>query len=154
MLQRLQTLLGHHARSYLSAVEASGVAAVAEHTRAIGSVLARLLGEHLEVDSEWQRGRWIDDLTNVAIAVGSSQRIEVRGLMVWGEQGTTQQWVEPFFATISAFEEDRVPEYTLAFAIAADGLGRWPYGKRVNVAARSALDEWAFAFHRGSVGDA
>lgn len=139
-----QHKLAQNVGSYLRAVETNDASALSASARRVGSDLAWILGHHLEDDEGWPNGAWIDDIVNRQITV-SVGHIEIRGLMVWGRGGTTEQWCEPFFARIDVSESDEA-RYELHFALARFGLGRWRYRERGGIPSSTDDAEWLFNF--------
>jgi hypothetical protein len=148
-LPDLEALLSQRIRSYIDAHQRSDVAEQDDHAQYLGSILARLLGRHLESHGEWGRHRWIDDLASRSISARTASSLEVRGLIVWGERGLTKQWVEPFLASVSAPTADAATlSYVLAFGSIADGLGRSPYGSHGTRLEPTDPEDWLFVFRK------
>jgi hypothetical protein len=47
-------------------------------------------------DSRWGIEKWIDDAL-IEKFNSSIQKIEMSGIIIWGRQNTSRQWVSPFF---------------------------------------------------------
>ncbi|HEX7901662.1 MAG TPA: hypothetical protein VF950_28140 [Planctomycetota bacterium] len=104
-LARLEAALGRDARAYLQAqnpdLEAS-----------LSSDLEYLLQWHWK-DRGLSNWRWFDGLTGMRIHVIASGRLDILGLMTWGETGNdTRQWVEVFRADLRVWNET-LRSYTL-----------------------------------------
>jgi hypothetical protein len=67
--------------------------------------------------------------------------------MIWGERGKTQQWVEPFSASVRVSDNgEKLLGYQIMCGDAAKGLAKVPYGEQVRSAARSDPKDWLFVF--------
>lgn len=77
-------------------------------------ILARLFDLRLqERVSEWGAMRWIDDslLTKVVL---SDKRLSIWGIIIWGKEGTTSQWTDPFYFEASLDQAScQMPDYSL-----------------------------------------
>jgi hypothetical protein len=72
--------------------------------------------------------------------------------MIWGENGRTQQWVEPFFASLRVSESgEELLGYQIMCGDAATGLGKSPYATRGKTVARSNPKDWIFVFADGTI---
>lgn len=78
-----------------------------------GSAIARLLDLHLYGLPEW-RGRWMDDVLDVRIEVKGTE-VEVFGYVVWGNDSTTAQWVDPLWAVFTRDTQEKIISYQLQF---------------------------------------
>jgi hypothetical protein len=82
-----------------------------------GSTIARLLDLHLhelpENLPEWH-GRWMDDVLDVRIEVKGID-VEVLGYVVWGNDGTTAQWLDPLRAVFTRDMQEKIIGYELQF---------------------------------------
>lgn len=63
-------------------------------------LLAGLLDSHLEDKfEEWNCGKWIDDSLIETFKLNDNI-VEISGIMIWGIEGQTEQWTEPFLFEI------------------------------------------------------
>jgi hypothetical protein len=116
-----------------------------EALRWICSALARLLGELLEGKDGWSRWYWVDDIVPTAERVLPGDELHVEGMATWGESGPTDQWVEPFSASVQIGENcDSILRYEIKFGDAGTGLGQIPYGKHRSHIKPGCPDEWMF----------
>jgi hypothetical protein len=58
-------------------------------------LLSGLLQPFVEEFEDWEPGKWIDDslISNAYIKDG---KLTLEGVMIWGRENTTEQWVDPF----------------------------------------------------------
>ncbi|SFN92153.1 hypothetical protein SAMN05421594_4719 [Chryseobacterium oleae] len=63
-------------------------------------LLAGLLHTMIKKEPQIDQKVWIDDslITNINQV---DNIISIEGIMIWGENGTTEQWVDPFYFTIN-----------------------------------------------------
>lgn len=69
-------------------------------------LLAGLLESLLKTNySDWDRKKWIDDslITNVVIR---NDKVIIEGIMIWGREGTTEQWTDPFIFEIEFLKDE------------------------------------------------
>jgi len=123
----------------------------AQELRSVCSGLARLLGQLLEGRENWSRYMWVDGVLPSLAAVVSPEELSILGLMIWGEKGRTQQWVEPFFASVRVSESCELLGYHIRCGDAAAGLAKNPYGTHVKSKRQSEPEDWMFAFSQGNV---
>jgi hypothetical protein len=146
----LERMLAGTVRAYFRACDRADVREQYEQARAIGSTLARLLGNRLETSEHWNRYRWVDDLLSPTFAVPSPGALEARGWMVWAEDSHCA-WVEPFFARVQLTADgESIQAYTLSFG-APDGLARTAYASRSvpKLAERTFTNDWLVVFRKG-----
>lgn len=70
-------------------------------------LLAGLLETLLKMYSEdWDNIKWIDDslITDIEI---KNKKFCIWGIMIWGKEGTTEQWTDPFYFEIDLLLEER-----------------------------------------------
>jgi hypothetical protein len=85
-------------------------------------------------------------------AVVSHEELSILGLMIWGEKGEAQQWVEPFFASLRVSESgEELLGYQIMCGDAVVGLGKSPYETHARPAGRSDPEEWIFVFSQGKI---
>jgi hypothetical protein len=85
-------------------------------------------------------------------AVVSDEELSVLGSMIWGENGRTQQWIEPVFGSLRVSGSgEALLGYHIMCGDAAKGLGQSPYATQVETAARSNPDDWIFVFSDGTI---
>ena len=112
--------------------------------------MARLLGRLLETDERWNRYWWVDDALPmsarhpVLLKNPSGYELQVQGLMIWGQKGTSKDWVEPSLMALSEVVE--VFKYQIHYGDAVQGLGKVPYGHQSKKTARLLPEQWQFAF--------
>lgn len=134
-------------REYWAASERGDAAGQQEQLRWICAAMARLLEQRLQAHEQWSRWHWVDDVLPYAAVARSSTECEVRGLAVWGEGGSTNQWYEPFAGSVRVDGEGNLVAYALHFADAAVGLRRMSEkARRSYEAGLSAPREWQFSF--------
>lgn len=132
---------------YHAACEKADTAAQQEQLRWICAAMARLLGQRLQNHEKWSRWRWVDDVLPFAVMGHSSVECEVRGLAIWGEDGSTIQYFEPFAGSVRVDEKGELVAYQFQFADAAMGLGEMSVKDRRAVeASLTAPAEWRFTF--------
>lgn len=82
----------------------------------------------------------------------SHEELSILGLMIWGEKGKAQQWVEPFFASLHVSESgDELLGYHIMCGDAAAGLGKFPYEAHARAVGRSDPEDWMFVFSQGQI---
>jgi len=117
-----------------------------ERLRETCSALARILGQRLKEHGKWNRFNWVDDVLPTSATVPSPRELVVQGLIIWGQRKQSNEWVEPFLASVQVPEEGRG---TLAYRImcgdARRGLGTMPYGAIAN---QALPEEWLFTFSK------
>jgi len=78
-----------------------------------GAAVARLTGLHLAGLPEWKY-RWMDDLLDARVESGR-EGIDVLAYVVWGDRGTTAQWMDALHAHFTSDASGRILRYTLHF---------------------------------------
>lgn len=149
----LQSKLAREVRSYMR-VRGQGDESETRQLHSVCSVLARLLGRLLETSEseKWDRYHWVDDVLPSLAAVVSDEELTILGFMIWGQRRQTQQWVEPFFASVRAPESgEELLGYHIMCGDAALGLGKSAYGTHVRSAGRSDPEDWMFVFSQGKI---
>lgn len=58
-------------------------------------LLAGLLGSHLKLKDNWNSEKWFDDSLLIKLKMDEGE-IFISGVMIWGVESTTEQWVSPF----------------------------------------------------------
>lgn len=63
---------------------------------------------------DWREDKWIDDslLTDVRV---KESGVTIEGIMIFGRQGTNQQWVAPFVFTIKLVEGMEIDTNSFSF---------------------------------------
>jgi len=85
-------------------------------------------------------------------AVVSDEELSVLGYMIWGENGRTQLWVEPFFASLRVSESgEELLGYRIMCGDAAKGLKKSPYATLAATVERSNPEDWIFVFSDGTI---
>ncbi len=75
-------------------------------------LLSGLLGALLELRSDWDKHRWIDDSLLLGVKL-TKNKLSIWGVMIWGIENTTEQWTEPFyFEVVLDSNESDFSEYT------------------------------------------
>lgn len=59
-------------------------------------LLTSLLEEHLLEDSNWTFDKWIDDCLITKLEKQENEW-RVWGIVIWGRENTSQEWVDPFY---------------------------------------------------------
>jgi hypothetical protein len=86
------------------------------------------------------------------VAVVSDEELSVLGSMIWGEKGTTKQWVEPFFASVRVSENgEELLGYHIMCGDASTGLGKVHYTTHSRTAERPDPEDWIFVFSNGTI---
>lgn len=119
--------------------------------RSVCSGLARLVDQLLEGHEKWNRYQWVDSVLPSMTAVVSDEEVSVLGSMIWGAKGSGRQWVEPFFASVRASEDENLLAYHIMCGDAATGLGKLPYAMYAATAKRSDPTDWVFVFSEGTL---
>jgi len=84
--------------------------------------------------------------------VVSDEELSVLGSMIWGENGRTQQWVEPFFASVRVSRKrEELLGYHIMCGDAARGLGKSSYATHARTAEQSNPEGWIFVFSDGTI---
>lgn len=149
-IRSLETVLFDSTRSYVCVRESGTDDQQAEGLRDICSAMARLLGRLLETDERWNRYWWVDDVLPmsarhpVLLKNPSGYELQVQGLMIWGQKGTSKDWVEPCLLALSEVAE--VFKYQIHCGDAVQGLGKVPYGHQSKKTAQLLPEQWQFAF--------
>jgi len=94
---------------------------------------------------------WVDDVLPTLAAVVSPVELSILGLMIWGEKGRTQQWVEPFFASVRVSESCELLGYHIMCGDAAAGLAKNRYGMHVKSKTQSEPEDWMFVFSQAKL---
>jgi len=135
-------------------VRGHGDESEAHELRSVCSVLARLLGQLLAGHGQWSRYHWVDSVLPSLAAVVSDEELSILGSMIWGENGSTQQWVEPFFASLRVSESgEELLGYHIMCGDVATGLGKSPYATHARTVERSNPEDWIFVFSDGTIWD-
>lgn len=147
----LQSIVAHDVRSYMRA-RGQRDDSEAHELRSVCSGLARLLGQLLEGHEKWSRYHWIDSVLPTLAAVVSDEELSVLGSMIWGEKGSTKQWVEPFFASVRVSESgEELLGYQIMCGDTSTGLRKLPYATYARTAERSDPEDWIFVFSEGTI---
>lgn len=59
-------------------------------------LLAGILENELKNNPEWSSLKWLDDSLIHKINI-ERKKVQLWGVMIWGKDGTTKQWTDPFF---------------------------------------------------------
>jgi hypothetical protein len=146
-----QSILARDARSYIGA-RGRGDESEEHELRSACSGLARFLGQLLAGHEKWSRYYWVDSVLPSLAAVVSDEELSVLGSMIWGENGRTQQWVEPFFASLRVSQRgDELLGYHIMCGDAAKGLAQSTYATKAEPAERSNPEGWIFVFSGGRI---
>ena len=130
-------------RQLLAASSGGGSVAEEEAVRWLGASLARLVAELLAEDDRWDsRYRWVDDLSIREWHAKPDGYVEAAGLLIWGETGISQQWIEPCRARLRVLADD-----ALAYRIlVGDSERRAPVEYGGKVAFPAVEPVWRFEF--------
>lgn len=63
-------------------------------------LLSGILERELENDINWNSNNWIDDSLLHKVSFQDC-KVQIWGVMIWGKEGTTKQWTEPFYSEFS-----------------------------------------------------
>ena len=82
-----------------------------------GSILlSSILAEHLLGGGNWAIEKWFDDSILTKMRV-SENKYAIWGIMIWGRENSSQQWVDPFYFEIQLTENSsEFSEYTFLFS--------------------------------------
>lgn len=93
--RELQSMLLSEICNSLSAIkEGRNLACYNEMLGDTSFLLSGILENELEGNSRW--GFWLDDSLIHKIKI-EGQKIRLWGVMIWGKDGTTKQWTDPFY---------------------------------------------------------
>jgi hypothetical protein len=151
-LSSVERMLFDSMRSYLRVRESGTDDEQAAGLRDICSTMARLLGRLLEADERWNRFWWVDDvlLTSARPPMltknPAGYELKLQGLMIWGQRGTSKEWVEP--CSIALSEAAGALKYQIHCGDAHQGLGKVPYGRQNKKTAQSHPEQWRFVFSK------
>src|SRR5271169_563574 len=141
-ITRLERMLLDSVRSYLYGCESGTNDVLSEGLRDICSKMARLLECLLLRDENWNEYWWVDDVLPTAVPVLLDHQLQLQGLMIWSQKGTSKEWVEPCLMRVS--ENVDVFSYEILCGDALRGLGEVTYEQR---RMNGALPEqWGFVF--------
>lgn len=107
--------------------------------------MARLLGRLLLTDKRWNEYWWVDDVIEASATFLPSRELQLQGLMVWGQNGDTWQWVEPC-SMLAAETTDGVLSYQILCGDAIRGLGKVALEHRQEDPDEVRPDQWQFVF--------
>jgi hypothetical protein len=117
--------------------------------REVCSALETLLDELLRGDQMWSPYYWVDGVL-ANIKVPSPGLVDLQGLAIWGDRGTTKQWWEPLSASVRLAEgRNELLRYEIMFADAALGLGKVPYNTHPRGWNSDPPKKWLFVFRSG-----
>lgn len=138
--------LADEVRSYLL-VHGRGDEAEEIQLRSVCSGIARLLGRLLDSEERWNRYYWVDAILPTSVTVPLPGELNIQGLVIWGDRGTTQQWWEPFAATMRVYASpDTVLGYQMMFGNAQLGLGKVRYNTHPRGWNWAPPESWLFVF--------
>jgi len=72
----------------------------------------------------------------------TDQQLQLEGLMIWGQKGTSKEWVEP--CSIRVSEATDHFGYEIRRGDALRGIGKVPYERRRKVTKQPLPDQWEF----------
>ena len=148
----LERMLFDSVRSYARAWESRCDEEQVEAVRDICSTMARFLGRLLESDERWNRYWWIEDVLPTSVKYPafaktlSRYEFSVDGLVIWGQRGSSKQYVEPFWASLS--EDGGVFNYHICCGDASRGMGTVSYVERSKLERRTSPERWEFSFSK------
>ncbi len=122
--------------------------------RDICSAMARLLGQLLELDGRWNRYWWVDDVLpssakNPTLGRNlSSHQLSLDGLLIYGQRGSSRQWVEPCWALFS--DDGCVFSYQICCGDASRRMGTISYAERHKLGGRALPKRWEFSFSKAA----
>jgi len=142
----LEAKIANDVRSYLS-ICGRGDSSEEEQLRAVCSGLAWLLAELLQKSDKWSSYHWVDAISPASTEIISTGELNIQGLMIWGDRGHTQEWWEPFSATLRVAEAiGGMLRYRLMLGDAAWGLGKVPYNCHPKGWNWASPKQWLFVF--------
>jgi hypothetical protein len=151
-ISSLERMLFDSMRSYVRVRESGTDGEQAEVLRDICSTMAELLGRLLEADERWNRFWWVDGvlLTSARHPTltknPAGYELKLQGLMIWGQRGTSKEWVEPCSFALS--EAAGALRYQINCGDALQGLGKVPYGRKSKKTAQNLREQWQFVFSK------
>jgi hypothetical protein len=114
--------------------------------RTVCRCLSHLLSYMLKGSDEWDQYKWVDDISPCTADRVSPTNLEFTGLVIWGQKGTSKEWIDPFSASIQITDSSTRPlGYKLLFGNAEHGLGKCSYGSSQNFP-QIPVTDWMFAF--------
>jgi|SRR5665213_1788897 len=117
--------------------------------REVSSCLSRLLSHRLKGSDEWDRYKWVDAISPCTADKVSPIHLEFTGLVIWGLRDTSEEWIDPFSASIQVIDSSIRPlQYKLLFGNANLGLGKCLYNSSQNFP-QIPVTDWMFAFNSG-----
>lgn len=139
----LESILARNARQYLQTKDQS-------LERALSSDFEFLLQHHWNA-AGLSRWVWFDGLIRSEYSLNPPYRLSVLGLMVWGDTGTTQQWVDIFSAELQLAERgDSFTSYVLRFGCKGHEGRKLYFDKDYRQLSRELKcqsdDSWAYIF--------
>lgn len=63
-------------------------------------LLSGILERELENDDAWSSVNWIDDSLIHKVDIDGC-KVRIWGVMIWGKDGTTKQWTDPFYCELT-----------------------------------------------------
>jgi hypothetical protein len=114
--KELQAMLASEICTNLLALkEAKNLDCYNEITGDSSFLLSGILERELEADTKWSPSNWIDDSLLHKVSLENS-KIKMWGVMIWGKEGTTKQWTEPFYCEFSlGCKPDELQELVILF---------------------------------------
>jgi hypothetical protein len=133
-------------RSYVRVCESGTDDEQVKGLRNVCSTLARFLGRLLESDERWNRYWWVDDVSPTSATLLPGHQLRLQGLMIWGQKGSSKEWVEPCSMVLS--ETAGVIKYRIQCGDALRGLGKATYEHRSQVMNQTPPENWVFVFSK------
>lgn len=97
---------------------------------------------------QW-RGSWnacVDDVIPTAVPVLLDHQLQLQGLMIWSQKGTSKEWVEPCSMRVSKNVD--VSNYEILCGDAFRGLREVTYEQRRKAMNGALPEQWKFVFLR------
>lgn len=78
-------------------------------------LLSGILGFHLSKMDEWDQRKWLEDSLLRSFEL-KDNTVKISGVIIWGKDGTTEQWTDPFHFELE-FNAERTgfKSYTFLF---------------------------------------
>jgi hypothetical protein len=140
----LEDRLAASVRSYERVCEYGTEDQQAQDLRDVCATMARLLGQLLQTDERWNEYWWVDGVLPTLATFLSNHQLQLQGLMIWGQKGSSQEWVEPCSMAVS--QTSGGLKYQILCGDALRGLGKVAYERRSKQSDQGLPEQWQFVF--------
>jgi hypothetical protein len=147
-IRGLERFLADCVRSYSQRSERTTELEQSEKLRNVCSVMATVLGKLLQMEEGWNEYWWVDDVTSPVVTSLSDDEFQLQGLMVWGQKGSSQEWIEPCAMTMSKTVDQF--RYVMFCGDAHCGLGTTVYRSDATTFGLALPEQWKFVLSRQS----